>query len=69
MVRRWCLSTNKTMWGGATLMKWHGWVLHIPVGDEGELPVSDHSFGKVFHNGGDLDMEVAEHLVTAPTTY
>ena len=38
----------------------HGW---------GELSISDYSSGKVLHDGGGLNVEVAEHGVATPTSY
>jgi len=53
-------------WGGdgtspppsATLVEWYCGVFHMPIRDEGEVPISNHRLGKMFHDGGTLDVEI-----------
>jgi hypothetical protein len=50
-------------WGTQVLIHWD-----LGVGVQGEGALGEHSGRKVAHNGFGLEVEVAEHLVGAPST-
>ena len=50
-------------------MEGYGGVLHISIWYHAEVSIGDHGLGEMAHDGSRLDVQIAQHLITAPTTY